>query len=54
MVYTTDYWVAEAWGLGHDSILVSDIGIVCVGWELTETCMHWETLIGGRGLYTKS
>ena len=49
----TDYWVADAWGLGHDSFLVSDIGIVCVGWELTVTCMHLETLIGGRGLHTK-
>ena len=33
---------------------LSDIGIVCGGWELTVTCMHLETLIGGRGLYTKS
>ena len=40
-------------GIGTYSFLCVYIRIVCGGWELTVTCMHLETLIGGRGLHTK-
>ena len=54
MVYTTDSWVADVWGLGHDEAFWCLIlGLSVLAGSLLKPVMHWETLIGERGFYTK-
>ena len=54
MVYTTDFWVVGAWGLGHDGAFWCLIlGLSVLAGSLLKPVMHWETLIGERGFYTK-